>query len=669
MRPNRFVNRAADLRQLDRLLHEPDRRVGASPVAGLSAVAGAPGVGKTALALHWAHRVRDRFRDGDLYVDLQGYGPGAPITAAQALERFLRALGTSPDSIPDDLEDRAALFRSTLDEKHVLLVIDNASDSMQVRHLIPASAHCFTIVTSRSALPGLVTREGAARMTLDVLSPAESVDLLAEFITPEAMTSAPAAAFRLAEFCGYLPLTLRIVGERASSRPRTSLEELLAELVAEKHRLDALASAEDELSDTRAVFSWSYRALDAELRRAFRLISLHHGPDISIDAAAALIGADVATARRWLRSLTGVHLVQEPFNDRFRVHDLLQAYAGERASIEDSQHDRVQAIRRVLLWYLLIADQGRQAILPHSAAVPLPPSPGIELRISFDSGATAISWFEKERTNILSALHQATEFGQFDLAWKLAAIGSGFFELRSYWGDWETTMKTGLRAARALGDPLGEAVSLLLLADAHWQVGRLAEAAASYQQAARIAYDISAGWIEGFATRGLGLLLQESGQPDGAREMFSKALRIFERDGHQRGAGMSLLSLGKCAAANDLVQAVRFHTRALTIFQDIGDRWTIAWGKLALGRTLRQDRRPLEAVTHLHQAAEVFADFADHRCAADALVELGDAWHDSARPAEADRCWARAADILQSLDDPRHRDIRQRLSRSDTEGE
>nr|WP_233221789.1 tetratricopeptide repeat protein [Streptomyces carminius] len=633
--------------------------------AVISTVAGAPGVGKTALALHWAHGARDHFPDGDLYVDMQGYGPGTALAPLQALDTFLRTLDIPADNIPDTVEERSALFRSLLSGKRILVVIDNASTSSQVRPLIPAAGESFTVVTSRSTLTGLVAREGAVRVTLDILTPAESVELLSRFVGPAKVRDEAPQALRLAELCGYLPIALRVVGERASGRPRLSLGELVEELEEEQVRLDALASEEDELSDTRAAFSWSYRALDPPLQTAFRRLGLHAGPDIGVGAAAALIGCRPSAAKRLLRALTDVNLLQEVFANRFRMHDLLRAYALERAVAEDDQAERTRAVRRALTWYLLVTDLVRRGILPHSVAIPLVPAHEVEVGEPFRDSSEALDWFDTERINVLAALRQASDYGQLDILWKLSLALSGPLEMRSHWSDWESTMRTGLSAAQTLGDTYGEAVCHLVLGDATWRVGRLEEAFEQYRNASRVASGIPDSWIEGFARRGMGLLEEERERYEAALPHFETALRVFRSGGHRRGEGMSLLSMAKCVRVlGDPTEAVEHGHRFLEIFQELDDPWTLAWGRLAHASGLMDTGRENDARTCLDQALEAFREFGDHRSEAMALTTYGEVCQRFGKHGEACSHWAAAADLYQALGDPQHEQLRARLRES-----
>ncbi|MEU2603015.1 tetratricopeptide repeat protein [Streptomyces hirsutus] len=645
-----FVNRVHELAALDTLHPQPaDEREDAPAV--VTAITGGPGVGKTALALRWAHRVRRHFVDGDLYIDMRGYNSGNALGPEQALTSFLRSLGVEADRIPIDEQECAALFRSMVYGKKILIFIDNASSVQQIRQVIPASRSSLVLITSRTRLSGLVAREGAARVTLDVLSPQESVRLLREVIGPLRVDAEPEAARRVVQLCGCLPLALRVVGERAAGRPLLSLDELVDELVQEQDFLDALADREDELSDVRAVFSWSYRALPEESRRAFRLLGLHEGKVLSSGSAAALLALTPAVARRRLGELADVHLLQETARDRYRMHDLLRSYAVEQLAAEEPQEEKTRAVRRILTWYLLSADAGRKAILPHSHSIPLVPPGQVRPVERFDEAADALRWFETERESLLSALRQAVAWGQYDIAWMLPVVADGFFELGSHWSDWNHVHELGLEAARLVGNPLGEASNLLCLGDVNWRSGTYDLAVEHYRHTAEISRDIDDPWMLGFSLRGLGLVALERSDP-GAEAHFEAALAVFREHGIRRGEGMSLLSLAQCARSrDDHANAAALCRRAIDIFRSIDDRWSVAWGALHLADSLGELGELHDAEEHLGRALETFREFTDRRSEASTLRSLGDVSLARREFAAARDFWTRAAGLYEELDD------------------
>ena len=297
----------------------------------ITAIDGVAGIGKTALAVHFAHRAAPAFPDGQLFVNLRGFDPDhPPLDPGDVLARFVRALGAGASQLPADPDELAGMYRSQLSGRRVLVVLDNAASAEQVRPLLPGTAGCLAIVTSRNRLSGLVAVDGAQRLTLDMLPPGEAVALIARSAGDERAAADPAATRRLAELCGRLPLALRITADRAAAHPHLSMADLADELTAERDRLDVLAT-DEQASQVRAVFSWSYRALAPASARAFRLLGLHPGQDISTAAAAALLDAPVPETRQLLRTLTGGHLLEETGRDRYQFHDLVRVYAAECA--------------------------------------------------------------------------------------------------------------------------------------------------------------------------------------------------------------------------------------------------------------------------------------------------------------------------------------------------
>jgi transcriptional regulator with XRE-family HTH domain len=345
-----FAGRDAELAQLEYFL-EQDAQSGV-----ISTIDGAAGIGKTALAIRFGHRVADRFPDGQLYLNLRGFDPcRSPMTTIAALGHLIRGVTADPGAGDweelADLDDLAALFRSLIAGKRMLVVLDNAATADQVRPLLPGSPTCFVVVTSRDRLGGLVARHGARRVTLRPLAPHVAVALVSGIVGLARIAAEPESAVMLTRLCDGLPLALCVAAERVAARPHSTLAELTYQLAVQQDRLDALATNGDEAGSLRTVFSWSYCALPPDAQRMFRLLGLNPTLDICASAAAALADIDVSEARRLLGTLVGMHLLEEPVHDRYECHDLLHVYATERAGIEDTATDHRDALRRLLSWY------------------------------------------------------------------------------------------------------------------------------------------------------------------------------------------------------------------------------------------------------------------------------------------------------------------------------
>jgi tetratricopeptide (TPR) repeat protein len=467
-----FVNRVRDLARLDELMAAEEEAD-----APVIVVTGTAGVGKTSLAVHWAHRTRARFPDGQLYVNLRGYDPGAPLTAGQALEHFLLALGVPAAAIPADPDARAAAFRTLLADRRMLVLLDNASSVAQVRPLLPGSGASLTLVTSRNRLSGLVVRDGARRLGLDVLDEHAAVELL-HATTTAYRSDEEAELAELARLCARLPLALRVAAERAATRPRTPLGALIADLRDESSLWDALSSEDDEADTVRAVFAWSYRSLSPEAARLFRLLGLHPGPQFSTDAAAALAALPPQSARRLLDSLVGVHLLEEVGRDRYQFHDLLRAYATDQTHRLDPAEERDAAVTRVLGWYLAAGVALQRMLSPLSPPVPEPKGSREEVPPpAFSSHGEAMGWFRTERGNLAAAVRAADAAGQPGTAWRIAAALRAAYAWHNFFEDWISTTRVGLNAARRCGDETGQALLHESLGMAFRQSDRLTEAA------------------------------------------------------------------------------------------------------------------------------------------------------------------------------------------------
>jgi DNA-binding SARP family transcriptional activator len=443
-----FTGRQAELKLLDELLDSP---AASGSAVVVTAVRGMAGVGKTALAVHWARTVADRFPDGQLYVNLRGFDPdGTAVTPEEAMSWFLGALGVPGTAIPAEPEARAGLYRSVLADRHVLLLLDNARDAAQVRPLLAGGPGCFAVVTSRSSMAGLAAAQGARLLRLDQLDDADAAALLAARLGPERIARELPAVGRLVRRCAGLPLALAIVAGRAADSPGLPLAALADGLEAEPRRLDLLDS-DDRLTSIRSVFSWSLRHLSAAASEMFGLLGVHCGPDISLPAAASLAALPVPAARAALTELAAASLVTEHRPARYLLHDLLRAYAAEHAATYGKDWCRAAMVRSF--------DHYVHTLLAYSGFHPLkftggPAAPGITPeRLTGDAELTA--WLTAEHLVLGQAAGQAAAAGCPAAAWRLFAVFAQSVCRTGQWQNWEHAGHTALAAARAAGDDSG----------------------------------------------------------------------------------------------------------------------------------------------------------------------------------------------------------------------
>jgi DNA-binding SARP family transcriptional activator/tetratricopeptide (TPR) repeat protein len=651
-----FIGREAELDQLSEQL------TGGGGM--ICAVEGLGGVGKTALAIRFAHRAAGHFPDGQLYVDMRGFGPNLPPLAADAaIGGFLRALHVDPQRIPTDHAELAALYRSVLSGRRMLILLDNVAAPDQVRPLLPGTPGNHVLITSRSRLAGLAVRDGARRITLGALPPPDAVKLLAHVVGSERVAAQRQAADHLARKCGYLPLALRVAADRVAARPRPNLSELADELTEERDRLDVLTPQGDDTAAVRAVFSWSYRSLPPDQARMFRLLGLHAGEEISDAAAAALAGVTPSAARSLLDGLTGVHLIEESQRGRRRLHDLIRLYAAERAAEEETEQDRTKAVQRSLTWYLHTADAAGRVLLPVRRRGHLAPlEPGCE-PLTFTEARTALAWCEVERGNLVAATHQAAEYGLHAIAWQLPVALWDFFYLRSHWADWIATHERGLVAARQDGDRMGEAGVLLSLGHAYEQVGRFAGALDTEAASLVIWRELDDKWGEGVTLHILAGVYKGLRRFPESIEHYQRALPLHYEIGNMWGVGWTLTNLG--AAYRELGQldfALDVTREASSVLQQLGDRQgesravnDLADIHLALGRAD-------EALHCYRRALQVNREIASRRGEAWSHHGIGDALHNMGQFDAARESWLSALRIFEELgDDSRVTDVRARL--------
>src|SRR6202012_4200242 len=486
-----FAGRAGELAQLDGVLDAAasDQAVGATGVV-ISAIGGTAGVGKTALALHWAHRVAHRFPDGQLYANLRGFdaGNGRPADPGDVLRGFLDALGVHPERLPADVEGLAGLYRSVLAGRKMLVLLDNAADVAQVRPLLPASPECLVIVTSRRDLAALAAREGAQLLQLDVLTEQEANELLVTRIGKDRAAQEPWAVTQLATLCARLPLALSVVVARAAAAAKLPLSSLAAELTELGGRLDAL-DAGDPAANVRTVLSLSYRHLPETAARMFRLLGLHPGPDISAAAAASLAGVPVAAARVALRDLTRASLLMEVVPGRFAFHDLLRSYAAEQGTPADGV---ASTTLRMLDHYLHTAYRAHRVLYPGRELIGLDALASGVTPEAFGGKAAALAWLEAEYQVLLKVTDLAARERFDEHAWGLPVVLWPFHNVCGHWHDGTRLHLLALEAARRKGDLSGEAQVLRGLGSFAMSVGDPVEAyeyLTAAQQAFRVLGD------------------------------------------------------------------------------------------------------------------------------------------------------------------------------------
>ncbi|MFI5066814.1 MAG: BTAD domain-containing putative transcriptional regulator, partial [Streptosporangiales bacterium] len=598
-----FAGRSGALTALAALA---DEAAGTAQATVISVIDGTAGIGKTTLALHFAHQVAGQFPDGQLYVNLRGFDPaGPPVTPAEAIRLFLDALAVPAGRVPAGLDAQAGLYRSLLAGKRMLVVLDNARDVDQVRPLLPASPGCLVIVTSRSQLTSLVAAEGAFPLTLDVLADAEAEELLTRHLGPDRVTGDPSASAELIQLCARLPLALSIAAARTASQPGLSLAALTAELRDARGRLDAL-DAGHAATNVRAVLSWSYQQLDAATARLFRLLGLHAGPDVSAAAAASMAGLPLDEARRSLSELTRAHLLTEHAPVRFSSHDLLRAYAAELTQSADSEAERRAATGRMLDHYLHTANSAGLQLHPTRRPVTLAPlRPGAAPEHIGDVGH-ALAWFEAERRVLMAAAERAAETGFDTPAWQIPWALSRFLDTRGRWHEWALTEQIALAAAERLGDRAAQAGAHQRYGYAHARLGSYEDAHAHLGLALGIHTERGDQAGQAYVHNALAITLHFQDRYEEALDHARQALDLYTALGDQSGRALALNSLGWFyALLGDHQQAVRYCEQAIGLFRDLGNQDGLAGALDTLGYAHQQVGNYAEAIACYQQAVDL----------------------------------------------------------------
>jgi DNA-binding SARP family transcriptional activator len=658
--PGAFVGREREQRALRALA---EQSVDAASVCLLDGVAG---VGKTALAIHAGRRLAELFPDGQLYADLGGFGPHRePTPPGEALTGFLRALGVGPLAIPAALDEQAALYRSLLAGKRMLIVLDNAADADQVRPLLPGEPGALVLVTSRRRLSGLTARDGAVRLTLGPLAAPEAMLLLDQVLGHDRVRAEPQAAADISARCGLLPLALRIAADRAARYISMPLADLADQLAAEHARLDVLDAGEDATA-LRAVFSWSYTALPPEAARMFRLLGLHTGPDISVPAAAALIAADEPETGRLLELLAGTHLIEESASVRYRLHDLLRVYAAELSRRDESGEDRGSALRRMLMWYLRTADHADGLLVPGRRRPPSGPAPPGCEPLVHASYEQALAWCESEQANLIAAVRLAAETGHDDIAWRSLVAMRGLRALQGSRVEWLACAGIGVTAARRAGDLVGQAWALDFLGHACSALGRFEEALDCYQRARSIRHETGDRWGESASsTNNLGCAYLDLRRFEEALDCFQQVLTASRGAGNRHTEVLALGNLGVAySKLSRFSEALASFSRTVDIARETGYRQAEGNALSNIGDTYRAMRRPGMARQYYRQALAVCRQAGDRRLEAETLCDLGDLSAGAGHIDAARQSWRLGLVIAEDLGDPRRvAGIRGRLER------
>lgn len=541
-----FTGREHELARLDS--HLDDAAV------GISIISGTGGVGKTTLAVHWAHRVAELFPDGQLYVNLRGYAQAPPVQPADVLPAFLRALGVTHDRISHNVDEVAALCRSTLADKRILVVLDNAATAQQVRPLLPGSRGCHVLVTSRDQLTGLVVHNGARRLDLRQLEPHESTALLGKIAGVERVESEPDASASVVRLCGHLPLAIRVVAAHLAADPYRSVSAQHAELEC-RDRLDALRVDGDVESSLMTSFDLSYDKLCEQEQNVFRLASLIPGPEFSAEAVSALTDLDVADASRLLGRLATGHLLERRDRGRFAFHDLIRLYAWRRCQREDDARRRDGAVTRLLRWYLATASEAVALILPDIYRLPVDIE-SAEPKPTFTDADTAMAWLEMEQPNLPLVVQLAARHAGEPPAWLFADVLRGFYFFTRHMADWLTVAQLGLSTARHARNVTGMAGAEVSLTQAYRCLNDYDAAQDHGTRALELCRDV--GWLEGEAVtlnELAGIRFEQGGLQSGI-DLLERAIAIDREIGnheleaiHQMNVAMAYWHLGRLREA------------------------------------------------------------------------------------------------------------------------
>jgi DNA-binding SARP family transcriptional activator len=656
-----FAGRVGDLARLDDALAAG--RAATPPTAIVPVVSGTAGVGKTAMAVRWAHRVAGHFPDGQLYVDLRGFDPARePLDAGEVLRGFLDALGVPAQRVPAGLDAQLGLYRSVLAGKQVLVVLDNARDAAQVRPLLPGSPGCMAVVTSRDQLSALIATHGAEPLPLGLLTSAESHELLVSRLGVDRVAAERGAAQEIIARCAGLPLALAIVAARAESAAALPLSVLAGQLRDTAGALDTL-TAGDESTDLRAVFSWSTGAVSAPAAGLYWLLGLHPGPDLAGAVAASLTGRPTEQTRPWLGELVEAHLLTEHVPGRFTFHGLLRAYAAEQAGTRCTDQDRQAAAHRMLDYYLHSAQHAARLLYGPWNDVLLPDAlPGV-IPERFADEARAAAWLRAEYQVLLGCIEYAAGADFERHAWQLAFSLGSYFERSGHWRDWTRAQQAALMAARRAGDIPGQA-------HCHHQLGYALAHLGDYEPAERelghgleLFRDLGDETHQALAHLSLGYFFDHQDADQQAFSHAEQALELYRSAGHRAGMAVTLGNIGwSQAKCGQYGEALRHCRQALRLHEQADDPEGQAGTLDSLGYIHCSLENYTEAIACCTRAGDFWRQIHDGYNEAETLTLLGDAHHAAGDDRSAGRAWHPSLRLRQTMDHPDTAEILRRLA-------
>ena len=576
--------------------------------SGVVLLDGMAGVGKSALAVRWSHQNLDRFPGGNLYVNLAGFSSGPRISAAAVIDDMLMALG---QHVTDGASTRAkeVLLSRLLGRRRILVVLDNAADAAQVQDLLPTLSSCYVIVTSRQHLGAITATTGARRIRVEPLRDTDTVDLFNRRLSRRPDLD-PDPLLRIASLCAGVPFAAVILAEHIATRPNISLVEF-AHNLDQQQLVNHLGDSGEGSGALQTAFAWSYRALPTATQRLFRLLGLHPGPDISVEAANAVDGRTPADTGRSLNLLVGAHLLEQPNTmTRYRFHDLMAVHATHQARVDEPEHSRQDAQLRYLSFYLASATQANRAAYPSQLEASELPVEDTIAPLTFDTPADAIRWLGRERVNLVAAV--AADTSHHARAWRLADVVSAYLDRHGRSLDSRTVRQSAVNHARHAGDIVGATSSLV----------------------------------------GLGMVHIALGDHEAARECLDEALLLTQREGFERGQSASLYHLAHLEfQRGDLAAAIPLFERSLEIGRRIDDYIGVSWAHCSLAEALRRSGRTGEAVVHLNSALWLAQQTGDRSAEAKTLAELGSAYRAQGHSQMAVTYCEQALDIADSIPD------------------